>query len=403
MFLVSTMNMSDRLLIGIVAEPVKHEFGLSDSLFGLLSGTVFAFVYPPLGLPIARLADRFSRKGILAICLALWSIMTLVCGVTTRFWMLVVARAGVAAGEAGYAPASHALITDMVGPRRRASAFSVLVLGIAAGGLMASVVGGWVAQHYGWRSSFLVVGAPGILVAFLVAFTIREPARVEAASPKTAISAYKQLLAKPTYTLCILGSALHLMVAYGLAAWTIAFFVREHGLSLGVAGALVGGAGAIAAGIGGGLGGLIADWLGVRDRRWLAWWPCVTVLMAAMTGPPGFLLHDTTIAIVLLTLTTFLNSLYMPATYALVQTVADPRGRASAAALMIFVQNFIGLGFGPLVVGMISDFLAPQVGVKSLGYALAMVFVLNGVAAALYFYSGFKWTRGEVLPAGGRA
>jgi MFS family permease len=193
------------------------------------------------------------------------------------------------------------------------------------------------------------------------------------------------------------------MVAYGLAAWTIAFFVREHGLSLGVAGALVGGAGAIAAGIGGGLGGLIADWLGVRDRRWLAWWPCVTVLMAAMTGPPGFLLHDTTIAIVLLTLTTFLNSLYMPATYALVQTVADPRGRASAAALMIFVQNFIGLGFGPLVVGMISDFLAPQVGVKSLGYALAMVFVLNGVAAALYFYSGFKWTRGEVLPAGGRA
>jgi predicted MFS family arabinose efflux permease len=392
------MNMSDRLLIGIVAEPVKHEFGLSDSLFGLLSGTVFAFVYPPLGLPIARLADRFSRKGILAICLMLWSVMTLICGLTSRFWMLVVARAGVAAGEAGYAPASHALITDMVAPRRRASALSVLVLGIAAGGLLASVVGGWVAQHYGWRAAFLVIGAPGVVIAFLVAFTIRDPERTKPASVQTAFSAYKHLLADPVYTFCILGSALHLMVAYGLAAWSIAFFVREHGLTLAVAGAAVGGAAAIAAGVGGGLGGVIADWLGVRDRRWLAWWPCVTVLVAALTGPPAFLLRDTTMAVVLLTITTFLNSLYMPATYALVQSVADPRGRATAAAMMIFVQNFIGLGFGPLAIGMASDFLMPHVGVKSLGYALALVFVLNGIAAALYFYSGLKWTRGEKDP-----
>jgi MFS family permease len=239
------------------------------------------------------------------------------------------------------------------------------------------------------------VGAPGVAIAFLVAFTIREPARSGPPSAQTAFSAYKRLLANPVYTFCILGSALHLMVAYGLAAWSIAFFVREHGLSLAVAGAAVGGAAAIAAGVGGGLGGIIADWLGVRDRRWLAWWPCVTVLAAALTGPPAFLLRDATMAIVLLTVTTFLNSLYMPATYALVQSVADPRGRASAAAMMIFVQNFIGLGFGPLVIGMASDFLAPHAGVKSLGYALALVFVLNGLAAVLYFYSGLKWTRGE--------
>lgn len=396
MFLVSTLNMADRQIIGIVAEPIKREFGLSDTLLGLLGGTAFALVYPPLGLPIARLADRFNRRNILAICLAFWSGMTALCGAATGFWSLLLARAGVAAGEAGYAPCTHSLIADEVDERYRATAFAVLVTGISAGGFLASALGGYVAQEYGWRWAFAAIGIPGLLLALLVRLTVREPPRTVAPRGATAWSVYRRLLTNPAFSWCIAGSALHLVVTYGLGAWAVVWFVRGHDMPLATAGLALGGLGAVAGALGSFSGGLAGDWLARRDRRWLGWWPSITVLIAALVGAPAFLTDNVALAIAGVTLAVFMNALYQPSTYALVQGVADPGARASAAALMIFAQNIVGLGLGPVAIGVASDALTPAMGEAGLGLALAGVFIFNVLACIAYFMAArFLRTKGN--------
>jgi len=393
MFLVSTLNMADRQIIGIVAEPIKLEFGLSDTLIGLLGGTAFALVYPPLGLPIARLADRFNRRNILAICLATWSGMTMLCGLATGFWWLAAARAGVAAGEAGYAPTTHSMIADRVSEKRRSSAFAVLVTGISAGALLATVAGAYVSQHYGWRMAFVALGVPGLIVALLVMTTVAEPARRAAVKTTSAWAAYRKLLASKPFVWCVSASALHLMVTYAVGAWGIVWFVRFHQMGLARAGLILGGLAAIAGVLGSLAGGLIGDRLGRIDRRWLAWWPAVTVFIAAFVGCAAFLTSDVRWAIAGATLAVFLNALYQPSSYALIQNVADPAERASAAAMMIFVQNLIGLGLGPLLVGVASDVLAPSLGVRSLGMAMAAIFLVNILAAGAYYVAGRAYGR----------
>jgi predicted MFS family arabinose efflux permease len=394
MFLVSTLNMADRQIIGILAEPIKSEFGLSDTMIGLIGGTAFALVYPTIGLPLARLADRFSRKKILAACLAIWSAMTMLCGLAPTYWALALARSGVAAGEAGYAPCAHSMIADSVSPERRSSAFSVLVLGISAGGLVASVIGGFVVQHYGWRAAFAAVGAPGLVVAALVRFTIAEPPRTGTSTTK-AFTAFGRLIKSRPFLFCVIGSAFHLMVAYGLAAFGVAFFVRVHSMSIGEAALLLGGAAAVAGAVGSLVGGAAGDILAKRDRRWLAWWPAATVLAATFIGVPAFLLPGPTAALAGVLAAVFANALYQPASYALVQGVADPRERASAAALMIFVQNLAGLGLGPLLAGLLSDRLSPTLGPAGLGAALAILFLLNIPSAIAFYAAGRSWGRGS--------
>lgn len=400
MFLVSTLNMADRQIIGIVAEPIKREFGLSDTLIGLLGGTAFALVYPPLGLPIARLADRFNRRNILAVCLAFWSGMTMLCGLVTGFWWLALARAGVAAGEAGYAPTTHSMIADRVSEKRRASAFAVLVTGISAGALLATVAGGYVSQEYGWRMAFVALGLPGMLVAILVMLTVPEPPRRAAVKTGNAWTAYKRLLSSKPFTWCVGASALHLMVTYAVGAWGIAWFIRFHEMGLARAGLVLGGLAAIAGVLGSIGGGLIGDRLARIDRRWLAWWPAVTVFVAAFVGAGAFLTGDLNWAIAGVTLAVFLNALYQPSSYALIQNVADPAERASAAALMIFIQNLIGLGLGPLLVGILSDALTPTLGVRALGVAMAGMFMVNVLAAGAYWVAGRHYGRPPADPVG---
>lgn len=394
LFLVSTANMADRQLVAVLAEPIKREFALSDTALSLVSGTAFALVYPPLGLPLAWLADRFSRRNILAASLAVWSGATMACGLVPGFWGLVASRAAVAAGEAGYAPSAHALVADYVSEKRRATAFSILVLGISAGSLFASVVGGAIADNFGWRAAFLALGAPGLLVAMAVRIAIQEPARARRSGRSgSPLAPLKRLLLNPTFAFCVLGSGLHLMVAYGKAAWTTAYFVRTHGMSLTEVGLMVGTIAAAGAAAGGFLGGLVGDRLSAIDRRWLAWWPAVTVAAAGCIGVPAFVTGNLVLAIAGTSLAVFLNALYQPSTYALVQRIADPDDRASAAALMIFVQNLIGLGLGPLTVGILSDGLQPAMGVRALGMALAILFSLNFLSAGAYYLSGLYFKR----------
>ena len=385
MFLVSTLNMADRQIIAVVAEPLKHEFALSDTMLGLIGGTAFALIYPPLGLPLARLADRSSRRNLLAICLGFWSVMTSLCALAAGPWTLLLARIGVAAGEAGYAPTTHALVADTVPERRRASAFAVLVAGISAGGFLATGFGGYVAQYYGWRWAFVAIGVPGLVLAVLIRLLVREPRRIAATRPGTALAVYRRLWRHPAFAWCVSGSALHLIVSYGLGAWAIVWFVRGHGMPIGRAGLVVGGLCAIAGLLGSVVGGLVGDRLARRDRRWLGWWPAATVLIAAGVGAPAFLTDNVAWAVAGVTAAVFLNALYQPSTYALIQSVAHPAERASAAALMIFVQNIVGLGIGPVAIGLASDLMTPVLATQALGVALAGVFAFNLLAAYAYW------------------
>ena len=395
MFLTSTANMADRQIIGVVAEQIKLEFALSDTTLSLISGTAFALIYPPLGLPLAWLADRRNRRNLLVACLSFWSAATIACGVAPGFWGLMLARMGVAIGEAGYAPCTHSLITDYTTPERRARSFSVLLLGISAGTLLATTVGGLAAQHYGWRAAFMVVAIPGLVTALLIWLMVKEPPRVAAAAkPAPAGAVLKRLITNRAFTFCITGSALHLMVTYAKSAWAVAFFMRVHGMSVSQAALLIGAVGALAGATGTIAGGFIGDRLGQLDRRWLAWWPAVSVVIAFAVGAPAFLTGNVWFAIAGISVATFLNALYQPSTYALVQTVAQPNERATAAALMIFVQNMAGLGLGPLTVGLLSDALTPVHGANGLGLALAAAFGLNLVAAAFYYLSGRAFGRG---------
>lgn len=394
-FFVSAFNLGDRLIIGVAAEPIKREFGLSDTLLGLLSGTAFALVYPPLGLPIAWLADRFSRRNILVVSLAVWSAMTTTCGLATGFWSLLLARVGVAAGEAGYAPTTHALIAHYFTPTQRARAFSVLTAGGAVGTFAASSLGGWAAAHYGWRAAFLVVGAPGLLLALLILATVSEPPRRRADPGGGGAAGVARLLRSPAYVLCIMGSALHLMVTYAGAAWTAPYILRTFHLGLADVGLLLG-LSSLVGGVGGGLaGGLVGDWLAKIDRRWLAWWPAVTVTTAIPFGLGAYTAHGVTVAVSCIFAAGFLNALYQSSTYTLVQDQADARGRATAAALMIFVQNILGLGLGPVLVGALSDHFRSLLGGAALGAALSVMYALNAVAAVLYLLSGRAIGRSE--------
>lgn len=387
-FFVSAFNLGDRQIIGVLAERIKHEFGLTDTLVGLLSGTAFALIYPPLGFPIAWLSDRFSRRNILAAALAFWSAMTVLCGLAGGFGRLVLARMGVAVGEAGYAPANHALIARYFPARQRARAFSVLTAGGAVGAFAASWLGALAASHMGWRSAFLMMGAPGLLLAPLLLFTVREPPRDLVRSANHNGSTLTRLLHNPTNMYCILGSALHLMVAFAMSAWTAPYLLRAFHLPLPRVGLILG-ASSLVGGLGGGvLGGLVGDWLARFDRRWLSWWPAPTVIAAIPFGVGAFHLNALDLVVTCIFAAGFLNALYLPSTYALVQDQVGEGERAIAAALMIFVQNLVGLGLGPLLVGGLSDGLQSRLGGQALGTALSAVFLLNLVAAIFYLKSG---------------
>ena len=398
--LVSAFNMGDRLLIGIVAEPIKREFGLTDAMMGLLGGTTFALVYPPLGLPIARLADRSNRRNILAWCLGIWSLATAAGGMVTGYWQLAASRLGVAAGEAGFVPPTHALISDYVSEARRARAFSTIAAGAALGSLMANIAGGVLTDHYGWRAAFLSLGIGGLVLAVLVRLLIREPARVAKSAPGTPRpSALGRIVRNRAIMLCIAGSALHLMYQYAVATWAAPFYVRTFHLSLFQAGVLIGAGGALATLLGGVAGGFVGDWFAARDRRWLAFWPGLTVALGAPFGAIGFLAGDIHFVFASLMIATFLNALYQSSTYALVQAEVGGESRATAAAFMIFVQNLVGLGLGPLLVGVLSDRLtAGGLGDHGLAVALAAANILNLLGAALFFASGLATPRQPKSP-----
>jgi MFS family permease len=390
--LVYVVNFVDRQVLAILLQSIKEDLGLSDLQLGLLSGTAFGLFYATLGIPIARLADHYSRKGVIAICITIWSAMTALCGTAAGFATLLVYRVGVGIGEAGGSPPAHSLISDYFPPERRATALGIFSLGVPLGILVGFLAGGWLDQTLGWRQAFIVVGLPGLLVAVLVALTLKEPPRgmseglqAESGTPPTAVEVMRFLWRARSFRHVSMGSALYAFVGYSITNWAPSFLARSHGMEP----AAIGTSLALVIGVGGGfgvyLGGVLADRLSARDPRGLIYVPAAAMLLAFPFGFVIYTTDNTSWALALFTIPAFLGLMFQAPAFAVTQSLATPKMRATAAAVLLFVINIIGLALGPAVTGALSDALEPRLGDDSLRYALLIVSMMF-VWSAFHFY-----------------
>lgn len=360
---VYVFNFIDRQILAILAQSIKEELELSDTQVGALSGLAFGIFYATLGIPIARLADKYSRVNVISICLAIWSGMTALSGLAQNYVMLLVARIGVGIGEAGGSPPSHSLIADYFSPERRSSALGVYALGIPVGILFGNFAGGWVNEFFGWRNAFLVVGIPGVLLAILLKLTVKEPPRGYSEHREVSkdevpfLKVLSTMWGYRSFRQLSLGAATQAFVGYGAIAWMPSFLIREHNMSSGEVGTALGLIIGIAGGLGTFMGGFLCDKLGARDTRWYMWIPSIAFLIAVPFTAAVYLVDSLAMSLALYCVPAFLVNLYTGPTFGMTQSLAPLAMRAAASALLLFIINIIGLVFGPTAVGFFSDMM----------------------------------------------
>lgn len=389
--LVSTFNFLDRIVIVIVQEPLKHEFGLTDFQLGLLGGPAFAILYVVMGFPFARWAERGDRARIVAAVLAVWSAMTAVCGVVANFAQMFVARMGVSVGEAGGAPPSQSMIADLFEREERGTAFSIYGLGAPLGGLLAAAGGGISAQHLGWRATFVALGTAGIVLAVVFMLTVRDAGRstVRAEVPPLR-STMAFLWKRKTFRHVAAGNAVAVFSVYSMMQYIVSFFVRRYHLELVEASMILGLVSGVAGGLGIMMGGYFADRLTPRFPRSLAHVPMAGLLLAFPFFLAAFLTGSMVASVGFLVAGSFLQYFYLGPSYAIAQSVAEPRMRATTTAVLLCTVNLFGLGLGPPLLGALSDHLtALGIGNPAAGAGLPIaltVFSVGLLWAAFHYY-----------------
>jgi MFS family permease len=384
------LNSLDRSILSLLLEPIRLEFGLNDTQLGLLNGTVFALFYSTLAIPIAVAADQWSRRNVLTLSLLLWTAMTVLCGLAGSFAALVLARIFVAVGEAGGSPASHSLIASYFPRESRASAMGIYAWGAPLGGMLTGLIGGWGIEHLGWRGTLILAGAPGLLLVPLLFWTVKEPPYVQAvtaldrdgASLRRALA---YLLALPTFRHLCIACALHSVAMYSASSFNPAYLSRIHAWDSGQIGWLITFTG-IAGLAGTFIGGVVADRLGAKrgELRWQLWIPGAATLLVIPVQIQVYLGSGQAMTLSLL-LSSLLSLAFFGPSYATAQALAEPRMRAVAAASLLFAKALVGMGLGPLLVGITSDLLAPMAGAESLRYSLLLAPLFNSWAGVHFF------------------
>ncbi len=404
LFVAYVFNFVDRQILAILLQPIKEDLGVSDTAMGLLTGIAFAIFYTFAGIPIARQADRRSRRTIIALGLTAWSAMTAASGIVRTFAQLAVARIGVGVGEAAFVPPAHSLLADYFPAERRATAMAVFSMGVHVGLAFGLVLGGWIAQLFGWRVAFFTVGIPGLLLALAVRLTVHEPERGRADGLHAALAeATPERLAKVLGILRSLRSFRHLALAaafhsfggYAFAIWGPTFFIRVHGMTTGRLGTWLGvilGVGGMVGAIG---GGVLADRLGARDARRMLYVPAIATLVQIPCALASLWWPTPIPALLFLFPSAIMSAIWFGPVYALTQALVSPTMRATASAVLVFVINLIGLGLGPLAVGALNDALLPTYGPQAIRYSL-MILVVANLIAAFHFTRAARTIRADL-------
>lgn len=390
LMLVYTLNFIDRTLITVVAQPIINEFNLSDTQWGLLAGPPFAFFYALMGIPIAMWADRSNRVMIIVMCIIIWSLMTALCGVASGFIWLLIFRVGVAVGEAGCTPPANSIITDYFPPKSRAGALGIYSMGVTIGGVLAQLFGGTIAgisgEDFGawlgsigvgglfsgidwstvggWRIAFVVVGLPGVLIALILLFTIKEPPRgysdppaeVDTTKKVGFFDAFREFGVKPTFWWLSMGAALVAFVGYGLISFQAPFFQRVHGIGVRDAAVLYGAPLAAVAAGGTFLGGFLSEKLEGRFPSAAAWVPGIGLLISVPTYVGAFFAPTIGLAFMFWIVAAIAHYAYLGAQYTVGTGIVSPKSRATTIAVLLLIVSLIGNGIGPLFVGLMSDF-----------------------------------------------
>jgi MFS family permease len=399
--IVYALNFVDRQILVILQESIKVDMALTDAQLGLLTGFAFAIFYVSVGIPIARWADVGNRKNIVAGAVAVWSGMTALSGLTQNFYQLLLARIGVGIGEAGGSPPSHSILSDYYPAKERGRAMSIYSTGVYLGILIGFIIGGWVNEHYGWRVAFFAVGLPGLVIALIVKLTLREPIRgiadgVEVKTSVTFKETLSTLWALKSFRFFALASGLTAFCSYGIGNFLPSFLIRSHGFEttqVGISLAITSGLGGI---IGTYAGGYFADKLGLKDIRWYLWVPAIPAIFAPALIVSAMFMDNSTPALVCLFVSTVFGALYLGPVIAITHTLVSPNMRAMSSAILFLVLNLIGLGCGPVAVGLISDALSPSLGSgDALRYAIAGVSFV-GLFSMMAFYRGAKYLPGDL-------
>lgn len=393
----------DRNVIAIVMEPIKQEFGVSDTVMGFLSGIAFASLYAIISLPVGQMADKgVNRRNIIAICCSLWSIATVACGYVTQFWQLVIARMSVAVGEAGGMAPSVSMVSDLYPKNRRSLAISVMMLGPHVGLLAAMVLGGWIAETYGWRYVFIAFGVPGVLFGVMLYLFTTDPRSNTSSKAKTnaleSLSLWQRMLEifkiPGMFYLCF-ASGFAGLAGYGFGIWVPSFMVRHWDVSLTIAGLSFGLASGVFAAIGSLFSGWLCDKKTQKDVAWQMRLPVIGLLisfpfaMLFLFSPASFMWQIGSIAIpgaiLFAAIFSFFNSWWPTLSYAGVSKLTDDSQRATGAAILNLFVTICGAGLGPFLTGVFSDIFSGYGEARGLAIGLALTLSFFLVSAACYY------------------
>ena len=396
LLLAYILNFLDRQILGILNAPIKAELHLTDTQFGAIAGTAFALLYSLLGLPLSYLADRTRRSWVVAGSLAVWSGFTALCGLASGYWQLFLFRLGVGIGEAGGVAPSYALIADYFPPERRGRALAIYSLGVPLGLAGGSLAGAYLAQWISWRAAFIVMGLIGLALApMLVALVHDLPRSHETRAKQAPIGQVFPLLArKRSFWLMAFAASSSSLIGYALASWVPAVMMRSFGLELVTTGQYLASLLLIGGTVGVFGGGWLADRLGSRDRAWYAWLPAMAWFVAAFAWASGLLAPSLWIAWPLLLVANAVNILWLGPVVAAVQHLAPPHMRSTASGSFLLINNLIGLGIGPLLIGRLSDALKSTYGVDALRNA-AVAGTAFYLLAGILMLLAARWLRSD--------
>jgi len=395
-FLVLATSYADKQLLPLLLEPIKREFKLSDTMIGFLGGAPFTICFTISSIFLARMADYGNRKTILIASLAVWSMMTGLCGIVPGVALLFVMRMGVGFGEGGAIPPAYALAIANFPVSERGKIFSVFALAGPAGAFLALVGGGYVAQQWGWRAAFIAVSLMSVPVGLLALAVVREPRALEQGRERVAVQTasddFRDLFRKRSFALLVAGVTTYSLFLFGPAAFMPTYLVRIMGIDLATAGATFG-----VASTSGAIAGALIAWIAIdrlkaRDVRWLFWLPAVAMSLAWPACVVALVTQSIAVFTVMTTLMFVLLSAAVPSIGVAVQQLCGEHRRATATATYIITMNLVGGSLGSLLTGVLSDAFSQRFGATSLRYAMISMTTCLGLAALL-FVTGARYVR----------